>query len=167
MFVWTGFDRTFGPTGAGIAIGAMLIFLALLELHPRFQRVAAPARLLPLGGLLTGFIGGLTGQQGAFRSRFLLKFELAPRQFIATGVLIAILIDVARLPTYAASFAGNALALGDRSWALVGIGTFCALAGAILGARYVEKVTIGGIRVAVAALMFAIGAALVAGPIGS
>lgn len=167
VFVWTGFDRTFGPTGAGIAIGTMLMVLALLELQPRFQRLAAPARLLPLGGLLTGFIGGLTGQQGAFRSMFLLKSALAPRQFIATGVSIAILIDLARLPTYAASFADHAFALGDRGWALVGVGTLCALAGAFLGTRYVEKVTIAGIRVAVAALMFAIGAALVAGLIGS
>lgn len=167
VFSWTAFDHNFGPTGAGLLIGVMLVLLASLELQPWFQRLAAPARMLPLGGAVTGFIGGLTGQQGAFRSIFLLKSGLAPRQYIATGVSIAILIDLARLPIYAASFGADAFGLNDRGWALVGFGTLCAFAGAFLGTRFVEKVTIAGIRVAVATLMFIIGAALVAGLIGS
>ncbi len=102
LYEWSLGGATFGPTGAGFTIGAMLIVFAALELQPWFRRLSAPPRLLPVGGILTGFLGGLTGQQGALRSMFLLRCNLEPERFIATGVLIAVLVDLSRLPTYAA-----------------------------------------------------------------
>lgn len=167
LFVWSLFGREYGPTMAGVTIGALMILFALLELQPWFQRLSAPPGLMPLGGLVTGFFGGLTGQQGAFRSMFLLRSGLDPAHFIATGVFIAILVDLSRLSTYAASFGAGAAGLGERGWMLVGIGTGGAFAGAFLGIRYLRKVTIAVVRVAVAALMLAIGAALIAGLLGS
>ena len=165
LFVWSALGREYGPTMAGVTIGALMILFALLELQPRFQRLSAPPRLMPIGGLITGFFGGLTGQQGAFRSMFLLKSGLDPARFIATGVLIAVLVDLSRLPTYAASFGVGEL--GDRGWMLVGIGTAFAFAGSILGARYLRKATIGIVRAVVAMLMLVIGAALIVGFLGS
>ncbi len=106
LFEWSAGGRIFGPTGAGVTIGIMMILFAILELQPWFQRLAAPPRLLPPGGLLTGFVGGLTGQQGALRSMFLLRCRLSPERFIATGVLIAVLVDLSRLPAYAAGKRG-------------------------------------------------------------
>ncbi len=167
VFVWSAGGREFGPTAAGVTIGGLMIVFALLELQPWFQRLAAPPRLMPFGGVITGFVGGLTGQQGAFRSMFLLKSGLDPARFIATGVLIAILIDIARLPTYAASFGADGIGLDGHGWALVGVGTLCAFAGAFLGVRHLKKATIGVVRVIVATLMLAIGTALVAGVLGS
>jgi len=167
QFVWTAFGRDFGPTAAGITIGALMIIFAILELQPWFQRLAAPPKLMPLGGIITGFIGGLTGQQGAFRSMFLLKSGLEPTRFIATGVLIAVLVDLSRLPIYAATFGADGLALGNRGWALVGVGTLCAFTGAYLGVRYFKKATIGIVRALVATMMLVIGAAIVAGVIGT
>jgi hypothetical protein len=146
-------------------IGVFLIVFAVLELQSWFQRLKAPPRFMPLGGVLTGFIGGLTGQQGAFRSMFLLKSGLDPRQFIATGVLIAVLVDLARLPTYAVSYAGAAF--GRREAALIAVATLSAFAGAYLGTRYLTKVTIGAVRGIVASLMVAIGVAMTLGIIGS
>lgn len=167
LFTWTMFGRAFGPTAAGVAIGGLMVILAFLEFQPWFQRLAAPARMMPLGGLMTGFIGGLTGQQGAFRSIFLLKSGLAPGPFIATGVVIAILIDLSRLPTYAARFTGGDIGLGDHGWRLVATATLCAFAGALLGARYLGKVTVGVVRVIVAGMMMLIGVAILVGLIGS
>ncbi|MBA3895955.1 MAG: sulfite exporter TauE/SafE family protein [Sphingomonadaceae bacterium] len=165
LFTWGAFGWEFGPTAAGITIGALMILFALLEVQPWFQRLAAPPRLIPLGGIVTGFFGGLTGQQGAFRSMFLLKSGLDPTRFIATGVVTAVLVDLARLPTYAASFRGN-VGLGGHGWALVGVGTLCAFVGAFLGVRYLKKATIGVVRAMVAGLMLLIGAALVTGLLG-
>lgn len=166
-YVWSAFGREFGPTAAGVTIGGLMIVFAILELQPWFQRLAAPPRLMPLGGIITGFIGGLTGHQGAFRSMFLLRLGLEPSRFIATGVLIAVLIDLSRFPTYAASFGADGLGLDGRGWALVGFGTLCAFAGAFLGVRYLKKATIGAVRAIVATLMLLIGAALVTGVLGS
>ena len=96
---------------------------------------------MPVGGIITGFFGGLTGQQGAFRAMFLLKSGLDPARFIATGVLIAVLVDLSRLPTYAASFGTRGVGLDPHGWALVGVGTLCAFVGACLGVRHVKTAT--------------------------
>lgn len=48
------FGQTFGPTGAGLAIGLLMILFALLELQPWFHELKAPPRLMPLGGVVTG-----------------------------------------------------------------------------------------------------------------
>lgn len=120
---------------------------------------------MPIGGAVTGFFGGPTGQQGALRSMFLLISDLKPSRFVATGVVIAIIIDLSRLPTYAASFDGEVL--GRHGWVLVGVGTLCAFAGALLGVRFLRKATIGVVRAIVAAMMLLIGTALVIGLLGS
>ena len=167
LFAWEAVGRTFGPTAAGVTIGTLMIVFALLELQPWFQRLAAPPHLLPLGGALTGFIGGLTGQQGAFRAMFLIKSGIDPARFIATGVLIAILIDVSRLPTYATGFRAAHQELGSHGWSLVAVATLCAFAGAFLGVSYLRKATIGVIRSIVATAILLVGAALLSGVIGS
>ena len=166
LFEWSVFGQRFGPTGAGIAIGILMIVFAALELLPWFQKLSAPPQLMPLGGLVTGFFGGLTGQQGAFRSIFLLRAGLNPEKFIATGVMVAVLVDVSRLTTYATSFAAAGLDPTGRVGLLMLAGTLSAFSGAYVATRYVEKLTIGSVRHTVAALMFLIGTALVAGVLG-
>lgn len=163
---WSAFGRVFRPSGAGVVIGTLMILFAMLELQPWFQRLAAPPRLMPLGGVLTGFLGGLSGQQGALRSMFLLKSGLDLQHYIGTGVMIAIVIDLSRLPTYAASFSGSELG-GDQGLRLIAIGTLCAFAGAWLGAHYAKKATVGAVRAIVAALMLAIGTGLILGLFGA
>lgn len=166
LFQWSSFGRTFGPTGAGLTIGLLMIVFAALELQRWFQKLEAPPRLMPLGGLLTGFFGGLTGQQGAFRSMFLLRSGLPAEQFIATGVMIAILVDLSRLTTYAGSFAGAGLDPTGREGLLVAAGTLSAFAGAYVATRHLDNVTIDTVRYTVAALMLVVGFALAVGALG-
>jgi uncharacterized membrane protein YfcA len=166
-FHWYALGYSFAPSAAGIVVGTCMIAFAIFELQPWFQRLAAPSKLISVGGLLTGFSGGLTGQQGALRSMFLFKSGLAPASYIATGTMIAILIDLARLPTYAAAVSHAALPLSGRGGALVATGTLCAFAGAWLGARYMKKATIGVVRALVVALMVVIGAGLLMGVLGA
>lgn len=164
LFEWSAAGRSFGPTGAGLAVGVVLIVLAALELQRWFQKLRAPAWLMPLGGALTGFLGGLTGQQGALRSIFLLRAGLSPERFIATGVMIAILVDLSRLGTYWLAF--RTADLAEREGALVAVGTVAAALGAYVAARHASKVTITGLRYTVAGVMVAIGIALVLGLVG-
>ena len=153
---------------ASIVIGFILIAFALLELQPWFQRLTFPKRYIPLGGLLTGFMGGLSGQQGAIRSMFLLKSDFDAKQYIATGVLIAILIDVARIPTYIFGLSDlSTEQLTQHNLALVGFGTACAFAGAWIGAKYMKKTSIAVVRYVVAGLMVTIGILLILGIIGN
>lgn len=166
LFQWQAFGRDFGPTGAGLMVGLLLLLFAGLESQAWFQKLAAPPRLMPLGGLLTGFFGGLTGQQGALRSIFLLRAGLEPKAFIATGVMIAILVDLARLATYGAAYSTAAFDPAGRQEQLVLAGTLAGFGGAWTATRFLDKVTIAGLRTLVAALMAAIGLAMCAGLIG-
>lgn len=166
LFEWAALGQHFGPTGAGLTIGLLMIVFAALELQEWFNAIQAPRRLMPVGGVLTGFFGGLTGQQGAFRSMFLLRSGLPAERFIATGVMIAIMVDLSRLTTYATSFASAGLDPSEREGLLVIVGTLSAFAGAYVATRRLEKITIGTVRYSVAALMFVIGAALVVGVLG-
>ncbi|MEZ4804275.1 MAG: hypothetical protein R2852_01970 [Bacteroidia bacterium] len=55
---------------------------------------------MPIGGLISGFFGGLSGNQGALRSMFLLKSGLNKEAYIATGILIAFAVDITRLSVF-------------------------------------------------------------------
>jgi uncharacterized protein len=167
LFEWSAFGRSFGPTGAGLAVGALLLIFALLELQPWFQKLSAPKRWMPLGGLATGFFGGLTGQQGALRSIFLLRSGLDAQKFIATGVMIAIMVDVSRIATYSRAFSAGILDPQSREALLAAVGTIAAAIGALVATRHMDKLTIVTVRYTVAGLMILIGLALIAGVVGS
>ena len=46
---------------------------------------------------MSGFFGGLTGNQGALRSAFLIKMNLEKSVFIATTVVISFFVDLTRI----------------------------------------------------------------------
>jgi uncharacterized protein len=146
-----------------VMVGGLLILFGVLELMPWFQRLKAPAWAMPLGGALTGLLGGLTGQQGALRSIFLLRARMAPDRFVATGAMIALLIDLSRLGAYA----GTLSLPRGREWLLVGVGAAAALGASFLLVRRIEKVTIEAVRTSVAALLLILGAAMALGWLGS
>jgi uncharacterized membrane protein YfcA len=166
LFEWNLYGQRFGPTGAGLVVGLLMILFGLLEFQRWFGNFSAPPRLMPFGGVAMGFFGGLTGQQGALRSIFLLRTGLTADRFIATGVMIAILVDLSRLATYAVSFEAAGLDLSGREGMLVLAGAASAFAGAYLATRHIEKVTIGAVRYSVAILMFVIGVLLASGVLG-
>ena len=97
---------------------------------------------------------------------FLLRSGLPAERFIATGVTIAILVDLSRLTTYAASFSATGLNPAGREGFLVLVGTLSAFAGAYVATRHLDKITIGTVRYSVAALMVVIGTALAVGVLG-
>lgn len=72
-------------TPVKLAVGVLLVVFALIELLPVTRDVTFSAGYLPLGGVLSGFFGGLSGMQGALRSAFLLKAGFSKKAFIATG----------------------------------------------------------------------------------
>jgi len=66
-------------------VGMTMITFAIIELlFKKKSFEITPLRLI-LGGMLSGFFGGLSGHQGAFRSMFLAKAEISKEEFIATS----------------------------------------------------------------------------------
>ena len=163
MASYTVGGSTFEITMIKAVIGSLIVAFALLELSPRFQALAFPPRWLPLGGALSGFFGGLSGNQGALRSAFLLKSGLSKEAFVATGVVSAVIVDAARLAVYGASFMASNLAQSQELLAPVAVGTICAFIGSFMGKRMLQKVTLRTVQIVVAAAMLLIGAGLAAG----
>jgi uncharacterized membrane protein YfcA len=152
--------KTIAVTPAKVAIGGLLLVFASLEFSERFGRLSLPPRYLPVGGLLSGFFGGLAGMQGALRSAFLLRAGLGKDAFIATGVAIAVLIDVSRVGVYSTGLMG---AVQASEYPLLAAAVISAFAGAWLGNRYLTKLTLRHVQRIVAVFLFAIGLGLVAG----
>jgi uncharacterized membrane protein YfcA len=147
-----------------LVVGLLVAGFALLELSPRFARFAFPPSALPLGGLLSGFFGGLTGNQGALRSAFLIKAGLGKEAFIGTGVVAAVVVDLSRLAVYGSAHAGGQFVrLDSHAWVLVGVASLAAFAGAWLGVRMLHKVTLRALQLIVAWAMVALGLALALG----
>ncbi len=147
-----------------LVVGTLIVAFAVLELSPRAAAWAVPARYLSWGGALSGFFGGLSGNQGALRTAFLIKAGLSKEAFIATGVLCAVIVDVARLSVYGGSAVATRFdALPSGGARLVVAACLAAFAGAWLGARAMRKLTLRGVQLVVAAMMMAVGAALAAG----
>ena len=144
----------------GFIIGLLLGIFALLELSPYFDRYQFGPKWLPLGGLLSGFFGGLSGHQGALRSAFLIRAGLSKEAFIGTAVVISAATDFSRLSVYATRFAAAGL---EAHLPLILSATASAIAGAYLGNLLLKKVTLGFLQRFVAAMLLLISLALMAG----
>jgi len=146
-------------TALKLVMALLMAGFALLEVSGLLEGKSLDPRWLPLGGALSGFFGGLSGHQGAFRSVFLLRTGLDKTAFVATGSAIAAMVDIARLGVYFRRWSDLNL---SGHGALVAAAILAAFTGALLGNRLLHKVTRRGIQWAVAALLL-----LVAGLLGS
>lgn len=155
-------SRSFSITPVKLIISVLLLFFAITELLPFFEKLSFSKKKLVLGGILSGFFGGLTGIQGALRSAFLIKAGLSKESYIATGVMIACVVDITRLSVYASNFVTSGIA---QNLTVLIIATMAAIAGAILGNRLLKKVTISTVKYIVAIMLifisFALGSGLI------
>lgn len=153
-------------TPVKLLIGLLMIGFALFELLPRFRSLKFERRFLPLGGLLSGFFGGLSGHQGALRSAFLAKSGLSTEGFVGSNAVIGFLVDLTRISVYVALFTaagGHVSEFGG--WPLVITGAVSAFCGVLLGKRYLHKVTMTSVQTLVGLFLFGVGFALVIGVI--
>ncbi len=147
-------DRNMTVTTLKLVIAILLAFFAIMEIDKRFERITLKRSYLPLGGVLSGFFGGLSGHQGALRSMFLLRAGLNKEGFIATGIAAAIVIDISRLSVYGSSFfARHFQAIQDESALLVIVACLSAFAGSYIGRKVLRKFTFRGVQLTVGILI--------------
>ena len=157
LFDYELFGRTLEVTPVKLVVAVLLLIFSLLEVIPSVQRIQFGREKLPLGGLLSGFFGGLTGIQGAVRSAFLIRSGLSKEAYIATGVVIASLVDFTRLSVYATRFRDAAL---HEHLPLIISAIAAAMAGALLGNRLLRKITIRSMQIIVAVMLFLVAIAM-------
>ena len=147
IIVYTLFNNNFEVLPVKLIISFLIIFFTLFEFFPTLRQIQFSDRYLSLGGVLSGFFGGLSGHQGALRTVFLARASLTKEQFVATGNAIALIIDISRISIYYRHFRVDHV---YANLLLLGIVSFSAFAGAYMGNRLLKKITIQKIQLFVA-----------------
>jgi len=163
LYSYKLFGRAHDVAVIKLVIGTLIIGFALFELLPRFNKLSFERKYLPLGGLLSGFFGGLSGNQGALRSAFLIKAGLDKEAFIGTGTVSAVIVDAARLLVYGLSFYASRFSDLTGTWPLVFAATLAAFLGAFIGKRMLKKITLGAIQLIAGIMLIMIGLGMVSG----
>lgn len=143
-------DKTINVSPIKFLVSILLVIFASMELIPYFKKLEFSKNKLPIGGAFSGFFGGLSGNQGALRTAFLIKAGLSKETFIATAVVVSTFVDFTRLGMYASRF--EAVNLTDNL-PLILSATLSAIAGSFLGNKLLKKVTLGFIQTFVAVML--------------
>jgi len=157
-FKFMGTDFSFEPVK--LVIGLVMLFFAFFEMVPKLKNITFDKNKLWLGGILSGFFGGLSGHQGAMRSAFLINTGMTKEGFIATGISISLIVDAIRMGIYSAGYLSSGL-FNHLTVILVAIGS--AFTGAVIGRFMLKKITYGAIRYVVAIFLLIIGFGLLLG----
>ncbi|OGI01545.1 MAG: hypothetical protein A2104_07255 [Candidatus Melainabacteria bacterium GWF2_32_7] len=141
-------------------IAILIIFFIVLEFIPKTKILSLKKEHLAIGGILSGFFGGLSGHQGAFRSVFLIQANLSKEEFIASNMVIAALVDITRIIVYGISFPSSEL-IGRIP--ILTAASLSAILGSFIASHFIEKITIKTIRIMVFISLFGIAIGLITG----
>lgn len=143
-----------------LIVGLLMLFFAISELFPSFKKNTIKQQYLIIGGAISGFLGGLTGHQGALRTMFLIKSGLSKEAFIATGITIACFVDISRLTVYFGKIQRINI---QENIGIILTATVCAFVGAYFGKMLLKKITINTIQYMVSTLIVIISILLIFG----
>jgi uncharacterized membrane protein YfcA len=160
VFEYTAFGNRMYVLPIKLVVGMLIVAFVILEVSPGFASIVLDKKYLLYGGAVSGFFGGLSGHQGAFRSMFLLKAGLSREEFVATGVMLAVMVDMSRMLIYGWEIAGQHHVI---EWQLVVAASMSAFIGAYFGSRMLKKITIRSIQVVVSVLLIVVSLGLISG----
>lgn len=160
LFSYTVFGKHMEVYPLKFIISILLILFASMDLIPYFSTLQFGKNKLPIGGILSGFFGGLSGNQGALRSAFLIKAGLSKEAFVGTAVVVSTFVDFTRLSIYATRFTTSGL---SDNLTLVICATLAGITGSYLGNKLLKKITLRFLQVSIAVMLIIISLALGAG----
>lgn len=122
-------------SGLAVILGLLLVLSATARLAG-WPGKWTPGRgvSLALGGL-SGFFGGVAGNQGGIRAAALSVFDLSPKQFVATATAVALMVDLGRTPVYVVRAGAQIRSVAG----LIGVAAVGAVLGTVLGERILTK----------------------------
>ncbi|MEM7162644.1 MAG: sulfite exporter TauE/SafE family protein [Bacteroidota bacterium] len=137
-------------TPVKVIIACLMFGFAVLELLPFYKNLQFSENKLFIGGAISGFFGGLSGHQGALRSAFLIKCGLSKESFIATGVIIASVVDISRISVYFSKFSEVGF---QENASMLMAAAGAAFVGAIAGKKLLKKITIDFVHITVTVMI--------------
>ena len=139
-----------------MVFGLLLILAGASQTTGYARRWRLHGALAWLGGALSGFFGGLVGNQGGIRTAAMLGFDVNKRQFVATTTAVALLIDAARVPVYLARETAELTKL----WPTIAVAAAGVVAGTLFGERLLAQVPDRRFRIVVGGLLIVLGLTL-------
>ena len=137
----------------GYVLGVLLVFAGITGVTGLASRMRFGRRAGWIAGALSGMFGGLVGNQGGIRSAALLGFALQRDAFVATATAIALLVDVFRMPVYAALQFREIVA----QWPMAAIATVGVVVGTLSGKWMLQRIPQQTFRLIVSSIILALG----------
>jgi uncharacterized membrane protein YfcA len=133
--------------------GSLLIFAGFSGVTGMSEKWKLSGAAAWIAGSLSGFFGGLVGNQGGIRSAAMLGFDMKGKEFVATATGIALVIDMTRMPIYFFSQGKQILEL----WPLILISSIGVLIGTEIGIWTLGKIPEALFKKIVSGIIFCIG----------
>ena len=118
-----------------LIIGIFLVILPILTISEGWTGYRIPEANDRIGGFGSGFMGGLSGHQGALRAMFLKRRLNEKMSYAATASVLALCVDLTRIPVY---IIFNGTEIFDNFTLLFAL-TISALLGVQIGKLFLER----------------------------
>jgi uncharacterized membrane protein YfcA len=147
-----------GSRALTLALAALLILTSIAGLTDWAARWRPRGPAAWALGLVSGFFGGLAGNQGGLRIVALSAFSLTPVALVATATAAGVMVDAARTPIYLWRAGSALLPLAHH----IAVATTGVLVGTIIGERILLGLSPQHFRRTTAAAVGALGVWLLA-----
>ena len=144
----------FAAPALTMVFGLILLFAGFMGVSGLSERIRFHGALAWIAGAVSGFLGGLVGNQGGIRSAALLGANISKESFVATATAIGLMVDAARMPVYFWSESEGMLMHGK--W--IAISALGVVVGTLLGTKLLKRLAERAFRRTVSALIFLLGA---------
>lgn len=139
-----------------VIFAALLIFSGLSGLFGLSGRMRFGRRTAWVAGGVSGFFGGLVGNQGGIRSAALLGFGIRKEALVATATAVALIVDGARMPVYFLTETRGVL----EAWQPMAIAIAGVLIGTVWGVHVLRRIPELIFRGMVSILIIALGVSM-------
>jgi uncharacterized membrane protein YfcA len=146
----------FNNSVLGYILGALLLFAGIMGITGLSKRLRFEGVAAWITGALSGAFGGLVGNQGGIRSAAMLGMRISRESFVATATAIALIVDIARIPVYAATQGKQVLGL----WPVLSLMILGVVVGTVTGGRLLRHIPEPLFRRVVSAMVFALGVSM-------
>lgn len=139
-----------------IVLAGLLLFVGVGTLAGWTRRLRFSGVWAWIAGAVSGFLGGLVGNQGGLRAGAMTGIGVSRDAFVATATATGLFVDAARLPIYVAAEARDLIAL----WPQIGLMTVGVLLGTYVGLTGLRRIPEQRFLQVVAVLLIGLGICL-------
>jgi uncharacterized membrane protein YfcA len=153
--------RSVSSTTLLVLLGLFLLLFVLFSLfRPKF-RLPRPGPFEEITGALTGFFSGFLGSGGALRAAALQGFGMEKEAYAGTAALVALTVDLTRIPVYFASGYFGGIEISTLTWLAL-----LAILGTGIGVLIIHKIPHQVFRIIVLLAVAAVAIKLIVSGLG-